>query len=78
MTPDSSRFWPRDRYAPGRTQPSFDKQPLRDYLIGVKREGGWNGNAPPPPLPPEVVAATSARYLEAFRLITGAPLPEHS
>ena len=78
LTPDSSRFWPKDRYAPGRAQPSFDKQPLRDYLTGIKSQGGWNGNAPPPPLPPEVVAATSARYLEAFRLITGAPLPEYA
>jgi len=77
LTPDSSRFWPKDRYAPGRAQPSFDKQPLRDYLVGIKSQGGWNGNAPPPPLPPDVVAATSARYLEAFRLITGAPLPEY-
>ncbi len=76
MTPDSSRFWPTDRYAPGRAQPSFDKQPLRDYLTGVRKLGRWNGEAPPPPLPPEVVAATSERYLEAYRLITGVPLPE--
>jgi phosphoribosylaminoimidazole-succinocarboxamide synthase len=77
MTPDSSRFWPADRYTPGQTQPSFDKQPLRDYLSGLRREGRWNGEAPPPPLPPEVVAATSDRYLEAYRLLTGSPLPEH-
>lgn len=77
LTPDSSRFWPKDRYTPGRSQPSFDKQPLRDYLSQIKRQGGWNGDAPPPPLPAEVVAATSERYLEAYRLITGAPLPEH-
>jgi phosphoribosylaminoimidazole-succinocarboxamide synthase len=76
LTPDSSRFWPKDRYAPGRSQPSFDKQPLRDYLSEIKRQGGWNGDAPPPPLPAEVVAATSERYLEVYRLITGAPLPE--
>lgn len=76
MTPDSSRFWPADRYVPGRTQQSFDKQPLRDYLTGIRKQGGWNGEAPPPPLPPEVVAATSERYLEAFRRITGTPLPE--
>jgi phosphoribosylaminoimidazole-succinocarboxamide synthase len=75
LTPDSSRFWPADRYTPGRSQPSFDKQPLRDYLAGVKQRGDWNGEAPPPALPPEVVAATSARYLEAFRLITGHALP---
>jgi phosphoribosylaminoimidazole-succinocarboxamide synthase len=71
MTPDSSRFWPADRYQPGRSQPSFDKQPLRDYLAGLRREGRWNGEAPPPELPAEVVEATSRRYLEAFRLITG-------
>jgi len=74
MTPDSSRFWPADRYAPGRSQPSFDKQPLRDYLTGVKVAGGWNGEAPPPPLRAEVVEATSRRYLEAFRLLTGGEL----
>ncbi|HET7042852.1 MAG TPA: phosphoribosylaminoimidazolesuccinocarboxamide synthase, partial [Gemmatimonadales bacterium] len=69
MTPDSSRFWPADRYAPGRGQPSFDKQPLRDYLAGLRSAGAWNGEAPPPPLPAEVVDATSRRYLEAFRLL---------
>jgi phosphoribosylaminoimidazole-succinocarboxamide synthase len=74
MTPDSSRFWPADRYQPGRAQPSFDKQPLRDYLAGLRREGRWNGETPPPPLPPEVVEATSRRYLEAFRLVTGREL----
>jgi phosphoribosylaminoimidazole-succinocarboxamide synthase len=76
MTPDSSRFWPADRYAPGRSQPSFDKQPLRDYLAGVKAAGGWNGEAPPPPLPNEVVEATSRRYLDAFRLLTGRELED--
>jgi phosphoribosylaminoimidazole-succinocarboxamide synthase len=75
LTPDSSRFWPADRYAAGRSQPSFDKQPLRDYLAGEKARGRWNGDAPPPALPPEVVAATSARYLEAYRLLTGSSLP---
>ena len=74
LTPDSSRFWPADRYAPGRSQPSFDKQPLRDYLAGVKAAGRWNGEAPPPPLPVEVVEATSRRYLDAFRLLTGGEL----
>ncbi|MBK8249187.1 MAG: phosphoribosylaminoimidazolesuccinocarboxamide synthase [Gemmatimonadetes bacterium] len=74
MTPDSSRFWPADLYAPGRSQPSFDKQPLRDYLDVERAAGRWNGEAPPPPLPPEVVAATSLRYLDAFRRLTGAPL----
>ncbi len=71
LTPDSSRFWPADRYQPGGSQPSFDKQPLRDYLAGLKREGRWNGNAPPPPLPAEVVSATSERYRDAYRRITG-------
>ncbi len=75
LTPDSSRFWPADRYAPGRVQESFDKQPLRDYLDGERRAGRWNGDAPPPPLPEAVVAATSARYLDAFRRITGTALP---
>ena len=74
MTPDSSRFWPAAQFAPGRSQPSFDKQPLRDYLAGVKASGGWNGEAPPPPLPTEVVEATSRRYLEAFHLLTGRTL----
>ena len=76
MTPDSSRFWPADRYAEGRGQPSFDKQPLRDYLAGLKGEGRWNGEAPPPPLPDEVVEATSRRYLEAYRLLTGRDLED--
>jgi phosphoribosylaminoimidazole-succinocarboxamide synthase len=71
LTPDSSRFWPADRYTPGTGQPSFDKQPLRDYLSGLKDQGKWDGNEPPPPLPPVVIAATSARYREAYRLITG-------
>jgi phosphoribosylaminoimidazole-succinocarboxamide synthase len=74
LTPDSSRFWPADRYQPGRSQPSFDKQPLRDYLADLKRQGKWNGEAPPPPLPAEVVAATSARYRDAYRRITGTEL----
>jgi phosphoribosylaminoimidazole-succinocarboxamide synthase len=74
MTPDSSRFWAADVYKPGRPQPSFDKQPLRDYLDGERRAGRWNGEAPPPPLPASVVDATSKRYLEAYRRITGAGL----
>ena len=75
MTPDSSRFWPLDGYAPGRPQPSFDKQPLRDWLDVERHAGRWNGEAPPPPLPAEVVEATSQRYLEAYRRLTGAALP---
>ena len=74
MTPDSSRFWAADVYNPGQPQPSFDKQPLRDYLDAERRAGRWNGDAPPPPLPASVVDATSKRYLEAFRRITGADL----
>ena len=71
MTPDSSRFWAADAYRPGRPQPSFDKQPLRDYLDAERRAGRWNGDAPAPALPAEVVDATSKRYLEAFRRVTG-------
>jgi phosphoribosylaminoimidazole-succinocarboxamide synthase len=74
MTPDSSRFWATDVYEPGRPQPSFDKQPLRDFLDAERRAGRWNGDAPPPPLPASVVDATSKRYLEAYRRITGAAL----
>ncbi len=74
LTPDSSRFWPADGYRPGQSQPSFDKQPLRDYLAGLKREGRWDGRAPPPTLSVELREATSARYLEAYARVTGAPL----
>ena len=74
LTPDSSRFWPAEAYAPGRSQPSFDKQPLRDYLEDERKAGRWNGEAPPPPLPAGVVQATSTRYLDAFRRITGSEL----
>ena len=74
LTPDSSRFWPADQYEPGKTQPSFDKQPLRDWLEEEKKAGRWDGNAPPPVLPDDVVAETSRRYLNAFERITGAPL----
>jgi phosphoribosylaminoimidazole-succinocarboxamide synthase len=74
MTPDSSRFWAADVYQPGQPQPSFDKQPLRDYLDAERRAGRWNGEAPPPPLPAEVVEATSKRYLEAYRRITESEL----
>jgi phosphoribosylaminoimidazole-succinocarboxamide synthase len=71
MTPDSSRFWAADVYKPGQPQPSFDKQPLRDYLDIERRAGRLNGEAPPPPLPASVVEATSKRYVEAYRRITG-------
>jgi phosphoribosylaminoimidazole-succinocarboxamide synthase len=67
MTPDSSRFWPADRWTPGTTPPAFDKQPLRDYLESL----GWDKNPPPPPLPDDVVAATRDRYIEGYERITG-------
>jgi phosphoribosylaminoimidazole-succinocarboxamide synthase len=67
LTPDSSRFWPADGYQPGRSQPSFDKQPVRDWLESI----GWNKQPPPPELTPEVVASTAERYREAFRRLTG-------
>jgi phosphoribosylaminoimidazole-succinocarboxamide synthase len=74
MTPDSSRFWPADGYEPGKPQPSFDKQPLRDWLDVERRAGRWNGEAPAPRLPAEVVVATSKRYRDAYRRLTGAEL----
>ena len=74
MTPDSSRFWAVDVYQPGQPQPSFDKQPLRDYLDTERRASRWNGDAPPPALPASVVDATSKRYLEAYRRVTGTEL----
>ena len=74
MTPDSSRFWAVDAYKPGRPQPSFDKQPLRDYLDTERRAGRWNGEAPAPVLPSSVVDATSKRYVDAYRRLTGASL----
>ena len=70
LTPDSSRFWPADQWAPGGPQPSFDKQPVRDYLDGLD----WDKTPPPPPLPDDVVAATSARYVEAYERISGRKL----
>ena len=70
LTPDSSRFWPQDEYAPGKSQPSFDKQFVRDYLESLK----WNKQPPPPPLPVEVVEKTSEKYREAYRLLTGSSL----
>ncbi|MPZ99050.1 MAG: phosphoribosylaminoimidazolesuccinocarboxamide synthase [Dehalococcoidia bacterium] len=72
MTPDSSRFWPADQYRPGEEQPSFDKQPLRDWLDALD----WDKQPPGPELPDDVVTAMSERYQEAYRRITGEPLPE--
>jgi phosphoribosylaminoimidazole-succinocarboxamide synthase len=74
LTPDSSRFWPADGYAPGAVPPSFDKQPVRDYLDALRRAGAWNGEPPPPSLPADVVRATTERYRDIFRRLTGAPL----
>ncbi len=75
LTPDSSRFWLADDFEPGRGQKSFDKQPLRDYLDGLRGAGLWDGNSPPPSLSPETVQVTSDRYLDAYRRITGEELP---
>jgi phosphoribosylaminoimidazole-succinocarboxamide synthase len=75
LTPDSSRFWPADSYEPGHVQPSFDKQYVREWLTSP--ESGWDRHSgeAPPPLPPEVVEATRARYLEAYTRLTGRDLP---
>ena len=70
LTPDSSRFWPQDLYTPGRAQPSFDKQYVRDYLDGIR----WNRRPPAPELPPDVVEQTREKYRDAYRLLTGAAL----
>jgi phosphoribosylaminoimidazole-succinocarboxamide synthase len=70
MTPDSSRFWPADGYQPGRPQPSFDKQYVRDWAAA----SGWDKTPPAPPIPDEVVEGTQARYLEAYERIAGEPL----
>ena len=67
LTPDSSRFWPADRWEPGETPPSYDKQPLRDWLEST----GWDKNPPPPPLPADVVSATRDRYVAAYEHLTG-------
>ncbi len=69
LTPDSSRFWPADRWEPGHAQPSYDKQPLRDWL----ETSGWDKTAPGPELPEEIVAATRQRYVAAYEKITGRP-----
>jgi phosphoribosylaminoimidazole-succinocarboxamide synthase len=70
LTPDSSRFWPADQYSPGKPQPSFDKQFVRDYLERI----GWNKQPPAPQLPDDIVKATSAKYVEALRILTGRDL----
>lgn len=72
LTPDSSRFWPADRYRPGGPQPSFDKQYVRDWLDST----GWDHTPPPPPLPDEVVGATRARYVEGYERVSGRSFDE--
>jgi phosphoribosylaminoimidazole-succinocarboxamide synthase len=74
LTPDSSRFWPAKEHQPGGAQPSFDKQPVRDYLAGLRKEGIWNGQAPPPSLPTEVIESTARRYRQIYERLTGQPL----
>jgi phosphoribosylaminoimidazole-succinocarboxamide synthase len=74
LTPDSSRFWPQEGFSPGRSQPSFDKQYVRDWLDS----SGWDHSPPPPDLPQEVVNATSARYIDAYERITGRPFDSWS
>jgi len=71
LTPDSSRFWPADEWQPGRSQPAYDKQIVRDWLLSA--ESGWDRSSgePPPPLPPAVVERTRSRYVEAYELLTG-------
>jgi phosphoribosylaminoimidazole-succinocarboxamide synthase len=76
LTPDSSRFWPKESYAPGRGQPSLDKQPVRDYLQSLVDRGEWDKQPPAPDLPPEVVEATSRRYRDVFRRLTGYALED--
>ena len=70
LTPDSSRFWPADRYAPRKSQPSFNKQYLRDWLV----RSGWDMTPPAPALPEEVIAETQKKYLEAYERLTGSAL----
>src|SRR5207302_5199706 len=73
LTPDSSRFWPADEYRPGGTQPSYDKQFVRDYCESL----GWDKTAPGPELPEDVVAGTRARYVDAFERLTGIPFEDY-
>ena len=70
LTPDSSRFWPRESYQPGGAQPSFDKQYVRDYLESIH----WNKQPPAPALPSDVMERTADKYREAYRILTGKPL----
>lgn len=72
LTPDSSRFWPMESYSPGKSQPSFDKQFVRDYL----ESSGWDKQSPPPSLPEDVIRITSEKYLEAYAKLTGEEIPK--
>ncbi|MGH2632583.1 MAG: phosphoribosylaminoimidazolesuccinocarboxamide synthase, partial [Tepidiformaceae bacterium] len=72
LTPDCSRFWPVESYRPGSAPPSFDKQPVRDWMSA----SGWKDGDPAPALPPDVAAATTARYLAVYKTLTGEELPE--
>ena len=72
LTPDSSRFWPRDEYEPGKHQKSFDKQFVRDYLEGLD----WDKTPPGPELPEDIVAKTMEKYLQAYRILTGKELTQ--
>ncbi|HEV7957985.1 MAG TPA: phosphoribosylaminoimidazolesuccinocarboxamide synthase, partial [Acidimicrobiales bacterium] len=72
LTPDSSRIWPKDEVRPGEIPPSFDKQPFRDWLTGMK----WDKTPPPPPVPDEIVSETSSRYVVAYERVTGHSLGE--
>ena len=74
LTPDSSRFWPMDQYAPGKDQPSFDKQYVRNYLQELVDLGKWDKTPPGPSLPDSVIKGTIDKYLEAYRLLTGKEL----
>jgi phosphoribosylaminoimidazole-succinocarboxamide synthase len=71
LTPDSSRFWPADQYAPGKAQPSYDKQFVRDYLESIQ----WNKQPPAPALPEDIAQKTSDKYKDAYRKLTGRELP---
>jgi len=72
LTPDSSRIWPADHVRSGETPPAFDKQPFRDWLAAQE----WDRTPPPPPVPEEIVAITSRRYVEAYERVTGRPLAD--
>jgi phosphoribosylaminoimidazole-succinocarboxamide synthase len=74
LTPDSSRYWPADAWAPGATMPSFDKQPVRDWL---ETQDGWDKTPPAPAMPGEVVDATSKRYIEAYERLTESAFPDY-